>query len=230
MILSKKKIEELVERIENFLKEHELLEDVCIYFNNKRHLWRFDYKNGGYIVKEENDINPMDYFSYVATNHILSMSFEGGLYHVLNGYTDNYTLEDKFMNLFEEYNLRYELGNTWNLTCYPDDDEMEIEYTIYEEPVQPTYLYLNNSNNKNIPPELKDIMLEWYRLSEAVGDKGSCVIGAGFNFTWKEKKYFMIPCSPWQGSLSWEKHISTVQEMLQNIGATDIHYKYGYLD
>lgn len=228
MKLTKIKIEELVTKIEEFLKEHELLDSVCIYFNNKRRVWDWDWHNdGAYKVREEDDIDPHDYFEYAAHNHILSMSFEGPLNAILNGNTENWKLEEQFEEILKKYNLYYELGNSWNLTCYPIKD-MEVEYTMYEEPAEPTYLYL--SNPSVIPPELKNIMTAWYELSKTVGDRGSCVIGAGFKFTWKEKEYFMGACSPWQGSLSWEAHIKTVEEKLQTVGATNILYDYGRID
>lgn len=228
MLLSRKTIEELVTKIEKFLRECELLEDVCIYFNNKRRLWRFDCKTGEYIVKEEEDMNPLDYFSYAARNHILSMSFEGGLYSVLNGYTNSHTIEAKFEDLFRKYDLRYELGNAWNLTVYPIDGKYdEIEYTAYEKEPEPKFIHMNS---KDVPAELKNIMLAWYELSKKVGDKGSCVIGAGYYFKYFGCPYFMSACSPYQGSLSWESCLEPVKNMLINIGATDIRYDYGRLD
>lgn len=229
MKLTKIKIEELVEKIEKFLCEHNLLDDVCIYFNNKRRLWRWSYKTGDYTVKEEENIDPHNYFEYAARKHIISMSFEGSLYNVLHGYSNGWEkIEEKFVNLFHEHGLYYELGNAWNLTCYPNNDDMEIEYTVYEEKLEPEYLYLGNS--KYIPPELKNIMLAWYKFSEMTGDKGSCVLGAGFKFTWNGKEYFMSACSPWQGSISWETHTKIIEDMLRNIGATNIHYDFGRLD
>ena len=104
---------------------------------------------------------------------------------------------------------------------------MEVEYTCYARPKEKIYLYRIDDET---PIELGNIMHEWYRLSEEEGDKGSCVIGAGFNFTWNEDDYFMMACSPHQGSLSWEPHIKTVRSMLENINATNIYYDYGRLD
>ena len=79
-------------------------------------------------------------------------------------------------------------------------------------------------------PELKNIMIAWYNLSSMTGDIGSCVIGAGYRFKYRDKSYEMSACSPWQGSISWEKHIETIKQMLINIGATEIYYNYGRLD
>jgi hypothetical protein len=47
------------------------------------------------------------------------MSFEGGLYHVLNGYVSGWIrLESKFSKLFEKYGLYYEMGYSWSLSAY----------------------------------------------------------------------------------------------------------------
>lgn len=230
MKLSKIKIEELVWEIEEFLKGYGLLGDVCIYFNNKRHHWTYDYKVEDYRMKEEEDISPLDYFKYVNHKHILSMSFEGEFYHVLNGYTKReFDLQDEFMKLLEKYNLFYELGNAWNLTCFPINDDMEIEYTDYSADVEPEpeYLYYHNDN---ILPELKNIMLAWYELSKATGDQGACVLGAHMKFDYQGKSYEMAACSPWQGENSWMPHVNTVKTMLLNIGAENIHYNYGRMD
>lgn len=230
MKLTKIKIEELVNEIEDFLRKNELLGDVCLYFNNKRHLWTYDHKAMEYKLHEKEDISPSDYFEYAASKHILSMSFEGAFYDVLNGFTNAaFRKQDEFYSLLKKYGLYYELGNAWNLTCYPVDNYTEVEYTDYTAQVKPEPEHIW-SHKKDVLPELREIMTAWYEMSEAVGDLGGCVIGAGFNFTYKNKPYFMSACSPWQGSLSWERHKDRVKEMLVEIGATEIRYDWGRLD
>jgi hypothetical protein len=58
------------------------------------------------------------------------MSFEGGLYDCIN--YGNGGVYDKLQNIFDNYGLYFELGNAWNLTAYPTNDDLEVEYTIYE--------------------------------------------------------------------------------------------------
>ena len=226
--LTKANIEELAKEIITFLEVNELASDVSIYFNNKvmraRGTWDKDYN---YIPKWETteDVSPHDYFEYAAYDHILSMSFEGPLYDVLN-----YTFgrkEEGFNAIFNKWGLYFELGNAWNLTTYSIDDDIEVEYTKYERPKQVIRLYFGNFLN---PRELDEIMFAWYNLSKEVGDKGSCVLGAGFEFEWQGDKYFMPACSPYQGSISWETPKDKIQAMLENIGATNIYYKWGNLD
>lgn len=226
--LTKANIEQLAKEIMQFLDEHEMQDGVCIYFNNKRVC--SDYKRNGktfvYQWVEKSNVDPHKYFEYAAYDHILSMSFEGSLYDCLN-----YSFgkrEEQFKNLFNKYDLYFELGSAWNLTVYPNDDNMEVEYTYYEKPKATRYLYY--FDRESYPEKLRTIMEIWYKLSSNTGDKGSCVLSAGMEFDLDEKHYFMHACSPWQGSLSWELHIDTVKSLLNEIGATDIYYNCGHMD
>ena len=103
--LSEKKREELATEIFEWLVKNELWVDVCIYFNGKR--WS----------THNREADPRDYFDYVREpENILSMSFEGPLHYVLNGYESSH-LAEEFMKIFEKYGLFYELGQQWNLTA-----------------------------------------------------------------------------------------------------------------
>lgn len=118
--LSGKKREELAAEIVEWLVENELWVDVRIYFNGK--YWgTHNPETGEYYYNElkyyEGIADPRDYFEYVnEPENILSMSFEGPLYEVLNGYR-GYHLETEFNNIFTKYGLYFELGNAWNLTA-----------------------------------------------------------------------------------------------------------------
>jgi hypothetical protein len=231
-MLTKAKIEELVQEIENFLMKNELLSYVSIYFNNKRHHWEYDYKTGKYEMQEKTDISPLDYFEYANPEHILSMSFDGALYDVLNGYSYGASrTEEKFLKLFNKYNLYYELGNAWNLSCYPTDDDMEIEFTDYRMNVKPDPIIIySHSDPMEIPLELFLIKMEWNNLSSTTQHLGgSCTIGDGFEFTYKGTDYFMT--SPlYQGSCIYEHWIDTIKTKLKEIGAENIIYNYGRMD
>jgi hypothetical protein len=226
--LTKANIEQLAQEIMKFLEQKGLNSGVCIYYNNKRMRsdGHWDGEDLTYSWVEELDMDPHDYFEYAAYEHILSMSFEGGLYDVLN-----YSFgkrEEQFRELFEKYGLYFELGNSWNLSVYLIDDNIEVEYTYYNEPQPITDLYY--FARSNYPHELTTIMDVWYKLSSYEGDKGSCVIGAGFSFEWRDTKYFMNACSPWQGSISWESHTDIIRALLTGIGATNISYNWGNMD
>ena len=225
--LTKQNIEQFANEIMDYLINNELDSDVCIYYNNKRMSNRYDWKNPdaeAMLVIEEN-MNPLDYFEYANYDHILSMSFEGPLYDVIN-YSGG-KREDELLKIFEKYGCYWELGNAWNLSAYPISTEMEIEFTAYDLPKEKINLYMWN---RNVPTPLREIMDKWYELSENTGDIGGCTIGDGFEFEWNGDKYFMCPCSPYQGSVSYETHIDIIKLMLNNIGATNIYYNYGHLD
>ena len=225
--LTKVRIQQFAMDVFSYLMKHNLDSGVCIYFNDKRIRNEYDWRNidasPKFIIEE--DMNPHHYFEYANYDHILSMSFEGPLYDLMN-YSGGKKL-DGLHKIFEKYGVYWELGNAWNLSAYPIDDDMEIEFTAYQRPKQRKELYVWDSS---VAPELRTIMDAWYTLSEAEGEKGSCVIGAGFKFTWKDDDYFMNACSPYQGSLSWEAHKDAIALMLKGIGAESIYYNWGRMD
>ena len=226
--LTKANIEQLVDEITTFLDKHHMEDGVCIYFNNKRIISEgfFDGENLTYKWFEEEDMDPHDYFDYAAYNHIISMSFEGSLFDLLN-YRGG-KLEEQFRAIFERYGLYYEFGYAWCFTAYPIDDGMEVEYTVYDTPNPITHLYYHNKDT--YPEDLSVIMEVWFRLSSHRGDSGSCVLGAGFGFEYQGEKYFMHACSPHQGSLSWEADKDIIEAMLKGVRATNISYNWGNMD
>lgn len=226
--ITKADIEKLANEIIAFLEKNHLASDVSIYYNGNvvRSKTEYDSEyNSTYTWIKTYGVDPHDYFEYAAYEHILSMSFEGGLYELLN-YSGG-SIMDKFEKIFERYGLYYELGNAWNLSCYTISGDTEVEYTYYEKPKKE--IYLHNGNLLN-PKELQNIMNIWYDLSKKEGDKGSCVLGAGFSFEWQNNKYFMPAQSPWQGSCSWEAHKDVIHKMLEDIGTTEIYYNWGIMD
>lgn len=102
---------------------NDLWGDNTIYFDGKA--WSNSDEWGGVRgIKIAEDLyeyenkNPEDYFEY-ANPETLSMSFEGSLNHMLNGYYSNSSkLESEFDKLFEKYGLYYEFGHSWNLAAY----------------------------------------------------------------------------------------------------------------
>lgn len=120
--LTEKQIEELAVEIREFLLEHEMWQDVDIYFNHKRfgckdpETGRYFYNDREHLFVEE-DIEPQTYFEYVNPDHILSMSFEGPVCEMLY-YETLPAIKEKFDAIFERYGLYYEFGNCWNFSCY----------------------------------------------------------------------------------------------------------------
>lgn len=117
--LTKEQIEDLADSIYKLFAKNQMWSDTFIYFNgcrigNKDPAGNYHYDGTVYL---EEDKDPRDYFEYVNPDHILSMSFEGPVYHMFNYGHDKPVLK-KFRALLERYGLYYELGNAWNLSCY----------------------------------------------------------------------------------------------------------------
>ena len=226
--LTKADIEQFANEIMTYLEKHHLDSDVCIYYNNRRLRHEYDpYEIDAFVDKiVEEDMNPFNYFEYANREHILSMSFEGPLYDEINYRMGKHT--ERLQKIFEKYGCYWELGHSWNLSAYPLDDDMEIEFTDYGWPKKRISLFQWNVENN--PSELQLVMDTWYAMSSQVGDKGCCVIGAGFEFTWNGNDYKMCACSPYQGSISWETPKEHIKKMLEEIGATNIVYNWGIMD
>lgn len=116
-------MEMLARDIYNWCIENDLWGDNCIYFNGKA--WASWDTWGGEVGKkiadnlyEYENKNPKDYFEYANPN-TLSMSFEGSLNHVLNGYVRGWIkLEEEFSKLFNKHGYYYEMGYAWSLSAY----------------------------------------------------------------------------------------------------------------
>lgn len=121
--MEKNKMEQLAKDIYNWCVKKNLWGDNIIYFNGKAWSSSSEWhgvqgKKIGDMLYEYEDKNPKDYFEY-ANPDTLSMSFEGGLYHVLNGYVNGWTkLEQQFSKLFVKYGFYYEMGYAWSLSVY----------------------------------------------------------------------------------------------------------------
>lgn len=119
----KNNMELLARDIYNWCVKNDLWGDNIIYFNGKA--WSSSSEWGmvsGKKIDEElyeyENKNPLDYFEYANPN-TLSMSFEGSLNHVLNGYVYGWVkLEAEFSKLFEKYGFYYEMGYAWSLSAY----------------------------------------------------------------------------------------------------------------
>lgn len=105
----------LAKNIYEFLLKHDIWVDVSIYFDGI--CWSTSNKEGENHRYNSTphiyEADPHDWFAYVGP--ILSMSFEGPLYEILNGYADS-TIITEFNKIFERYGTYYELGDAWNLT------------------------------------------------------------------------------------------------------------------
>ena len=226
--LTKNDIEFLAKEIIRICELQELAADMSVYYNNKCVRIKFNYKSSKWEEKEEYDICPLDYFEYAAYSHILSLSTEGELYDRLNFGPG--TFPDELEAIFEKMGIYYELGNSWNLTFYPIDEKMEVEYTDYNAKKKKDPVYLSMCNYSEAPDEIFAIMQEWYNRSREIGDVGCCVIGEGMEFNYKGIPYRMAGCSPYQGEGSWVPNVEWVKNELAKLGATNISWHAGMMD
>lgn len=219
----------LVKDICKFLEKYKVNQDVCIYAIGKRWCWTHQVGHKKLQLVCEENLHPYEYFEYYNTKHILSMSFEGPLYDIIN-YSGGAVYSELY-EMLDRYGLYFELGNDWNLSCFLRDDNYEDwEFTDYEQTKlanQEEYLYGETLDKY---PILKKIWETWYKLSEGTGDKGSCVLGAGFHFTFNGKKMFLPAASPWQGEGSWTPHRYFTKDWLTVVGCQNISYDCGCLD
>ena len=92
------------------------------------------------------------------------------------------------MDFCKKYDLYAEPATSWFYHFCPDKGEWEDWETDNYEVEEETYLIVG-SNNLNCLPYIKAVAEFWFNLSKAYGDKGSCVLGAGFKFVYNNKKY-----------------------------------------
>lgn len=223
--LTKGNIESMAMKIMKTLIKKGMAEDVYIYYNNKRMCSSIDEREPyGKTPMIEDEYDPHDYFEYAAYHHILSMSFEGAFYEEIN----ERWYPEWFTKILTKYGVYAELGNSWNLSCYPIDDNMKVQYTEYEKPQEVTHLYLGHWKDED--EIFQGVMQLWRNYASKVGDVGSCVLGAGFSFSYNNKPYFMSPNSPYQGSISWETDKDKIGEILKALGCTNIQYHWGNMD
>lgn len=118
--MTEKRIERLAFDIRRFLLDHSLWVDVTIYFNGKAlstddRKGTFAYNDPNKLILLENQ-DPKRFFEFAGG--VLSMSFEGDFYDVIN-YGSWPGALDAFNKLLDKYDCCYELGNAWNLSVYP---------------------------------------------------------------------------------------------------------------
>ena len=131
-------IEKMAYGLMRYLVDRELFDDVRIYFK-KGKSWHalqgykpergnipfqeiiHNHGNREYKAYLLSDIDPNDYFEY--NGDYLSMSFEGPLYHIINGteylHVHQYVCEH-LRNYFSHWGLYYEQGHAWNLSLYEE--------------------------------------------------------------------------------------------------------------
>lgn len=119
--MTERQIEKLAYEIRNFLLRHNIWIDTTIYFNGKAISTSDGDGNYAYndptklFVLENQD--PKRCCEYAGG--ILTMTFEGDLYEIMN-YGSRPKVLEAFDALLSKYGLHYELGHAWSLSVYPN--------------------------------------------------------------------------------------------------------------
>lgn len=120
--MTKTVIEKMAKEIREWMRKNELYTDCRIYFNGKAF--------GGDSHGNDADLeaaDPNDYVEYVG--NVMTMTFEGGLYDVMNDWSKYATKkQDEFNRILGKYECYYELGYSWSLGVYTDETNLVKRY------------------------------------------------------------------------------------------------------
>lgn len=136
-------IEKLANEIRQFLIDKQIWMDTTIYFNGKA--YSTDDGNGHYAYNNPNDLivienaDPRKCIDYCG--EFLTMSFEGPLCSCMNSYGEYSRKFEKevyrgLYSIFKKHGFYFEMGDHWNLTCYVDFGQEDMEF-ICDEPTEP---------------------------------------------------------------------------------------------
>lgn len=230
--ITKETLLKIKDEIMEFAKKNDLGKDFYIFVNNDVYGYELYHKKGSeyqyyYRKCHKKNVNPLDYCEYFDEKFILGMSYDGQMYEMINGYSGS-GIYDKFINLFEKYDLYMEHSDSCHMELYPNGkiDIEDVEYTNYKKEVIHKVYREADAPDKTFGA----VVGLWYAMSAAIGDQGSCVLGAALEMKYKGEKYRVSAQSPWQGSISWEKPVDVIKKVFELIGAEDIYYDAGRMD
>lgn len=223
---NKEFIENMAKEFMELLIEYECADSCSVYFNGMRYTHSYDKLNKLYYFKKDvRSFHPLDINKNAYHNNIVSFSTEGILYD----YLYDGTMPKWFYAFCAKYQVYASCVSSWFWSFCPieyDWEEWETDNKLIEEEIR---LFLGGEELNKLP-YIKAIASFWYELARLYGNKGTTVLGAGFRFVYKDKKYKLSSCSPYYASLSWEHDTDLIQKCLEHIGCTDIHYDWGNMD
>ena len=111
----------LMEDIIEYCGDHELLTDIVFYVNG--HQYKVDTTPNATPINTGKypyyDCGPFDVTQIEYSNpDTLTMTFEGPLYEMYNGYFGAYDTEEAIRTLADKYDLYPEQGFAWSLAMY----------------------------------------------------------------------------------------------------------------
>lgn len=234
--LTKTDIEQLAKEIRRWANRYKLGKDWLLFYNGKMmHSPLGDdyrYKRS----RVEKDVNPLDYCEWYSDNFIMGMSYDGTMYHCINGYEKGraYAYLEAIL-----HNYGLQIAHCDSCHCeFVNYDNDEVETTHLKRKrvirlISPGRARIEHRYDDCVivyPRELNEVMRVWRSESEKVGDIGPCVLGDYLQFDYKGDTYRMDNQSPYQGEYSWTKPLPKIKKMLSDIGATNIFHNPGRLD
>lgn len=108
----------------NYLQKHNMFYMINIYANGRKYSSDND-ENAAIATLESKHGKYYDYGEWNVTEQIeycnpeiLTMTFEGPLYHAYNGYSGYTNAEEDIRKICDKYNLYPEQGYAWSLAVY----------------------------------------------------------------------------------------------------------------
>lgn len=206
------------------LSKHNLSGDTCIYFNGKRYSGNYDNEWKEDELDDGQPYHGQDYCEYAGKDQIINLSTEGSLYD----YLYNRGTPEWLDSLLEKNGLYMECCENWFYAIVPMGDWEDWEvYTNPNAPKEQIFIYSDETCPDDLIMSIRNV---WKNLIASGTDVGSCVIAAGMEFEYNNNRYFMSPPSCYQGSMSWEKYVHVIKELLKEAGAEKVYYNPGRLD
>lgn len=233
MRLTRKDLDALAKDVRNWATRNKLGKDYGIFWNGKLFFYSLENEptpddpyHMVYHRRTVRNVNPSAYCEYFPERFTIGMMYDATMYECINGYS-HAEAYDELLSILSRYGLYLEHADSCHCVFYPRDG-VEVEHTIARRDRKVVISYWDS---ENAPACILDIIGKWRGLCDCEpDDDGSCVVGAYLGFTYMGVKYELVPPSPFQGSLSWERPLPQVKEMLKGIGAEDIYYYPGTLD
>jgi len=218
---NKEKIESIAIELMEALSKHHLSGDACIYVNGVRYEGDYD---GSWIKNTEEDFHGQNYCEYAGEHQIIDLSTEGPFYDWMY----EYGTPDWYDAILDKYELYQEACYNWFHVIVPCGDWDEWE--TYQNPTPPKEKIHIYSDATCPDDQIMAIRNIWANLIASGEDEGACVVGSGMDFEYNDNRYFMSPPSIYQGSVSWERHVSAIKTCLERAGAKNVWFNYGMLD
>lgn len=219
------------------LRVNDFADDCAVYFNEKRYRWTLVNYNSefkthmvqGWATDSDKRYHPMQYNEYAPEKNIISFTTEGTLYDYLDQFgvpewmekfaSERHLSVERIEGWFWSFVPEYEGGNynDWETDNFNKEGLPRIELNDYKD---------YTDNDLDMPFFLIQNFWETW-MTERVDTTGKMVKNAGINFTYKDKKYKMIPSPKMRGEIPLINTNYKIVRYLMLLGCTDVKYDSG---